>query len=60
MLGWFSRAAACASRRNRSTKLVSRANCGLSTLIATVRLSTGSNPRNTSAMPPAPMRASIW
>ena len=36
--GWFSRAAAWASRRKRSTKLASRANCGRSVLIATVRL----------------------
>ena len=37
MFGWLSRAAACASRRNRSTKLASSANCGGRILIATVR-----------------------
>src|SRR4029077_5384008 len=36
----------------------SRANCGSRTLIATVRPNTGSNPRKTSAIPPAPIRAS--
>src|SRR5688572_855632 len=58
MPGWFNRAAACASRRKRSTKLASRANCGRSVLIATVRLRTRSWPRHTSAMPPAPSGAS--
>src|SRR6185436_7769911 len=58
MFGWFRRAAACASRRNRATKPASRANGCTSTLIATVRSSEGSNPRKTSAIPPCPIRAS--
>ena len=58
MFGWFRRAAAWASRRNRATKASSRANCGSNVLIATVRFRTGSKPRKTSAIPPAPIRAS--
>ena len=41
MFGWLRRAAAWASRRNRSTKLGSRANCGARILIATVPVERG-------------------
>ena len=56
MLGWLRLAAAWASRRKRSTKFGSVANSGNSTLIATWRSSRRSRARNTSAMPPRPMR----
>jgi hypothetical protein len=55
MLGWFRPAACWASRRNRSTKLSSRANSGDSTFTATGRSRSWSRARNTSAIPPRAM-----
>src|SRR6478609_8258766 len=52
MLGWLRFAAACASRRNRSTNEGSRANSGNSAFSATRRFSDSSRARYTSAMPP--------
>ena len=50
--GWFSAAALCASRRNRSWKESSRARSDRSTFTATVRCRRRSSARKTSAMPP--------
>src|SRR5436309_6971 len=59
-LGWFRRAAACASRRNRVTKFASPAYWGDSTFTATGRPRTVSVPLNTVAMPPRPSSDSTW
>ena len=50
--GWFSEAAACASRRNRAWNDGSRARSARSTLTATSLPSRTSRPRCTSAIPP--------
>ena len=52
MAGWFSAAEFCASRRNRSWNVASRARSVRSILMATSRPSRRSRPRCTSAMPP--------
>ena len=59
MFGWVMLAAACASRRNRCTKLSSSAYWGARTFTATVRPSTVSVPRKTLAMPPRPSSRSM-
>ncbi len=56
MFGCCRLAAACASRRKRSTKPWSVARAGKSTLTATGRSSNWSRARYTSAMPPRPSR----
>src|SRR5690606_3925296 len=58
MLGCCRLAAACASRRKRSTKPASVASAGNSTFTATGRSSSWSRARYTSAMPPRPSR--LW
>ena len=59
MFGWLRLAAACASRRNRSTNDGSRANSGNSAFSATGRFSDSSRARYTSAMPPRAISRSI-
>src|SRR5262245_49548803 len=59
MLGWLRLAAACASRRKRSTNEGSRANSGNSAFSATWRFSDSSRARYTSAMPPRAISRSI-
>src|SRR5579862_5960580 len=59
MLGWFRLAAACASRRKRSTNDGSRANSGKRALRATWRFSDSSVARYTSAIPPRAISRSI-
>ena len=57
MFGWLRLAADWASRRNRATNDGSVANSGNRILTATGRSSSWSRARNTSAIPPRPMRA---
>src|ERR1035437_2432330 len=56
MLGWDRLAAACASRRKRSTKVLSTDSSGKRTFSATGRLRSRSWARYTSAMPPRAIR----
>src|ERR1035437_8026909 len=56
MLGWDRLGAACASRRKRSTKVLSTGSSGKRTFSATGRLRSRSWARYTSAMPPRAIR----